>query len=355
MKVLALIEAPNHVCYRYRLAAFAPTLFRRGCTLEPLPLAAGTLARTSQFRQAAQADVVVLQRKLLPFWQLRLLRKNAKCLIYDFDDALFFRDWEARKSPTSWQRLAHFWATLYAADAVIAGNDYLQEQAASFVDPEKVHLIPTCLAPGRYPLAEHRRRGAEAKLVWIGQRSTLSSLEHAQPSLAAAGARLPGLELRVICDQFPAIAGLQVVERLWSEATEATDVADADVGISWLPDHPWSLGKCALKVLQYMAAGLPVVANPIGIHSQLIVHGETGYLASTPEEWAAAIQRLANHPELRQRMGHAARQRVTCDHSVSRWAGEFADLITGLPTQPARLGPELASTLLHETAASSIR
>src|SRR5262245_53245791 len=104
MKVLALTEAPNHVCYRYRIEAFAPALNARGWTLESLPLEPHTFARNAQLRAAAGADVVVLQRRLLPLWQLRILRKAATKLIYDFDDALFCRDSYSRKGPLSWTR-----------------------------------------------------------------------------------------------------------------------------------------------------------------------------------------------------------------------------------------------------------
>src|SRR5690606_26975821 len=109
--------------------------------------------RSTQLRAAAAADVVILQRRLLPLWQLRMLRKAAKVLVYDFDDALFHRDSYNRKGPLSWSRLAHFWATIYAADAVTAGNGYLAEQAAAYIDPQRVRLIPTCVDPQRYPLA----------------------------------------------------------------------------------------------------------------------------------------------------------------------------------------------------------
>src|SRR5687768_14459919 len=105
MKVLALTEGPNHVCYRYRIEAFALALAERGWTLESLPLEPNTFQRSAQLRAAAAADVVVLQRKLLPLWQLRLLRRAARWLIYDFDDALFYRDSYHRKGPMSWARL----------------------------------------------------------------------------------------------------------------------------------------------------------------------------------------------------------------------------------------------------------
>ena len=328
MKVLALTEGPNHVCYRYRIEAFAWAMAERGLTLESLPLVPNTLQRNAQIRAAAAADIVILQRRLLPLWQLRMLRKAAKFLVYDFDDALFHRDSYSRKGPMSWARLAHFWATIYAADCITAGNEYLKEQASAYIEPVRVHLIPTCVDPQVYPLALHRRRGAGVKLAWIGQHSTLSCLNHAEHLLAAAAEQLPGLSLRVICNCFPQLAGITVVPRQWSAATEAAEVADADIGISWLPDDPWSLGKCGLKVLQYMAAGLPVVANPVGMNREMVRHGETGLLVSTADEWAGAIARLAQDPALRVRMGLAGRALVQRQYSVARWGPEFAALLS---------------------------
>ena len=342
MKVLALTEGPNHVCYRYRIEAFASALAARGWTLESLPLLPGTFQRSAQLRAAAGADVVILQRKLLPIWQVRLLRKFSKFLIYDFDDALFHRDSYSRKGPMSWARLAHFWATIYAADAVTAGNPYLHEQASDYIDPARVHLMPTTVDLSLYPTARHRRLNADAKLVWIGQHSTLSCLNYAESFLAAAAERLPGLELRVICNRFPQLEGVQVVPRQWSMASEAIELADADIGISWLPDDPWSLGKCGLKVLQYMAAGLPVVANPVGMNREMVDHGRTGFLAVTPEEWADAVRRLAADPVLRQSMGRAGRELVRERYSVHRWAPQFALLIDRLGREPT-VSVELAT------------
>lgn len=326
MKVLALTEGPNHVCFRYRIEAFAQALAERGWTLESLPLDPHTLSRSRQLRAARGAEVVILQRKFLPLWQLRLLRKLSRVLVYDFDDAVFLRDSYSRKRSTSLVRVAHFWATLYAADAVIAGNPWLCEQAAKYVSAEKIHLVPTCVDPRLYPQARHEERGL-VRLVWIGQHSTLPSLHCAQAHLAAAARRLAEVELRVICNQFPHLDGVRVIPRQWSVGGEAAELAACDIGISWLPDDTWSLGKCGLKVLQYMAAGLPVVANPVGMNEAMVLHGQTGYLAETPEEWASAICRLAHDPTLRRRMGQAARAHVTAKFSVERWAPQFAALI----------------------------
>ena len=77
----------------------------------------------------------------------------------------------------------------------------------------------------------------------------------------------------MICDRFPSFETLPVVPIPWAEEWEAHDLAAGQIGISWLPDDLWSRGKCGLKVLQYQAARLPVVANPVGMQAEMIEPG----------------------------------------------------------------------------------
>src|SRR5205085_460776 len=98
-----------------------------------------------------------------------------------------------------------------------------------------------------------------------------------RPLLEEVGRRCSGVVLKLVCDRFVDFDNLTVVPCPWSEPGERRELASADIGISWLPDDAWSRGKCGLKVLQYMAAGLPVVANPVGVHTEMIGHGSTGF------------------------------------------------------------------------------
>jgi glycosyltransferase involved in cell wall biosynthesis len=319
MKVLALVESAEHVCYRYRLEAFAWAMAQRGLFLKAQRLEKNVLGRLRQFAASRRADIVILQRKLLPHWQVAALRQFAKCLVYDLDDALFQRDSYSPKGPCSRQRLFRFREIVAAADAVLAGNDFLWAHAAVHTDPERVCVVPTCVQTTWYTPAAHCRTGSAARLVWIGQQSMLPSLQAAHEHLLAASRRTPQIELRLICDAAPPLPHVRTTLVPWSSATEALALSQADIGISWLPDDTWSLGKCGLKVLQYMAAGLPVVANPVGIHRRLVIDGETGFLASTPTQWAEAIARLAADPMLRRRLGTAGRILVESQYSVQHW------------------------------------
>jgi glycosyltransferase involved in cell wall biosynthesis len=325
---MALVESPDHVCCRYRIAAFRPHLERTGHSLELRSFPTKLWQWVTLFRDIAKADCVILQRKLLFGWRLAWIRRAAKQLIYDFDDAVFQRDSFTRKGSLCERRRRRFAAICRLADVVIAGNHFLGEQAAQYTASERIAMVPTCVDPTRYRAAKHD--GRNAQLVWIGSRSVLQGLERIRPLLETIGERLPGLELKLICDASLRFDQLRVVPCLWSEASEGGDLATAGIGIAWIPDDSWGKGKCGLKVLQYMAAGLPVVANAVGVQVEMVRHGENGFIADTPEEWVRAIGRLVNDPSLRRRMGDAGRRMVAQRYSVDVGGDRWVEILNGL-------------------------
>jgi glycosyltransferase involved in cell wall biosynthesis len=325
MRWTALVDGPEHVCCRYRLKAFSASFERSGHTLEYVPLPRHWWTRLGLLRRLRNTSVI-LQRRLLARWELALLRRTARRLVFDFDDAVFLRDSYSPKGLHDGRRLRRFAATIRACDAVIAGNSFLAAEAARWTASHRIHIIPTCVDPSRYPNLETWPFCGGVQLVWIGSASTLQSLQAISPLLEELGRGVSGLQLKVICDRFPRFSHLSVLECPWSEEREAEEIAGADIGISWMPDDLWSRGKCGLKVLQYMAAGLPVVANPVGVHVEMVRHGETGFLASTPAEWIEAIRLLMADPELRERMGRAGRQVVAAQYSVGVGARRWLEL-----------------------------
>ncbi len=330
MKVLGLIQTSNEVCCRYRIEAFRAALAEKDFSLETINVRKGILGRLGDLHKAKQADVVILQRKLLPLWEFSLLRNWSKRLIFDVDDAIFQRDSNSRKGAASWRRLARFRMIVREADAVFAGNDFLRLVASKWARSEQVVLMPTCVDPAKYLPARHFRKLLDTRLVWIGQSSTLETLGIAGGQLGAIAERLPDMEFRQICSRSAAFSALKVVFRPWSLETETAELAEGDIGIAYMPGDSWSMGKCGLKVLQYMAAGLPVVANPVGVHREMIVHGKTGFLAETPGEWAEAVLRLASQPELRATMGAAGRKIVENRFSTGVWAPQFAATVRSI-------------------------
>jgi glycosyltransferase involved in cell wall biosynthesis len=104
-------------------------------------------------------------------------------------------------------------------------------------------------------------------------------------------------------------------------------LAEMDVAVAPYPDRP-GFYFSPLKVYEYMAAGLPVVASRIGQLEDVIEH-ETNGLLSPPghaEALAAALDRLRNDPGLRARLGQEARNSVLREHTWDSVVARILDI-----------------------------
>lgn len=326
MHVVAVVESEGHVCCRYRIAAFRPHLEAAGHRLSIRSLTGGWWHRLRVLGSLGDADAVILQRKLLSWAEFKLLRRTARRLIFDFDDALWLRDSYSGKGFDSPKRRRRFLRTAAGCDVVAAGNRHLAN-AVPVRSGGAVAVIPTCVDPTRYPLADHTRTGAGTRLVWLGTSSTLQGLERHRDLMDALGEAVPGIRLKVICDRFPTFDKLPVDAVPWRADTEAAELADADIGIGWVPDDPWSRGKCGLKLLQYHAAGLAVVANPVGVQREIVRPHQTGYAARTVAGWVEAIRALAADPVLRLHFGRAGRRQAESAYSVDIGGAAWVKLL----------------------------
>ena len=123
------------------------------------------------------------------------------------------------------------------------------------------------------------------------------------------------------------VPGIPVVKKRWSLAAELDDLRSFDVGIMPLPDDPWTRGKCGVKVLQYFAAGVPVVCSPVGTNLELVAHGHNGYFARSEDEWVERLMDLLVDEAKRRQFGRAGREVVAARYSVQ---GNVGKLITAL-------------------------
>jgi glycosyltransferase involved in cell wall biosynthesis len=340
VRVVALVESEDHVCCRYRVAAFRSPLAAAGVRLDIRPVPRGPLGRLAIGRELTDADAVVVQRKLLPRWAVALLRRRVRRLVFDFDDAVWLRDSYSPQGFDDPNRLRRFRAMVRACDLVVAGNAFLAAEAGKHTPPNRVVVIPTCVDPANYPFGRGADRGAiltAPQLVWVGSASTLRGLERFADTLSAVGRGVPGTRLKLVCDRFLGVPDLPVEACPWRADTEAAEIAAADVGISWVPDDPWSRGKCGLKILQYQAAGLPVIANPVGVHPEMVRDGETGFLATTPAEWVAAVARLTD-ADLRRKLGLAGRRQAEERYGVAAGARAWVAALDRLAGPARKVG-----------------
>jgi len=322
--LLVLTRRRANASFRQRIEAYLAPLAERGIASEVVELAASPLARRRQLLRAREFDGLWLHRKTLTAWDAWALRGAAPPIVYDVDDAVMYQARTAEQGPHR-GRLKRFRRTVAMARLTLVGNPILADHVARAGG--RAEVVPTGLDAGRYQPREQRENAGPLKLVWIGSRSTLKRLEPFRGVFDELARAMPGVVLRVIADADFSVDGLAVENVSWSSETEARLLAECDVGVAPLPDTPYTRGKCGFKILQYMAAGLPVIASPVGANAKYVRPGETGLHARSTGEWVAAVQRLAGDPALRVTMGRAGRQRVADEFNLAVLAPRVCRLI----------------------------
>jgi glycosyltransferase involved in cell wall biosynthesis len=190
-------------------------------------------------------------------------------------------------------------------------------------------VLPTVVDPGHYQVKSHSSTETPT-LVWIGSKSTLLYLRQFAGMLEESARRVAGLKLITIADVPLENAPLPVEHVPWSVETESAALCRGDIGIAPTPVDEWTLGKCGFKIVQYMAAGLPVIASPVGANREIVVEGVTGLLPNNSGEWADAIAKLAGDAAKRGAMGTAGRMRAEQNFSIERAADVWAGLLEGI-------------------------
>ena len=306
MKLLVLTNNPSRPSFRQRIEIHLETLRRYGIDCEVVKFPSGELARIRLFKRATAFDGVFLHKKCLNIFDAICLRRYCRRIIYDFDDAIMYSPEKPESDRSSHFRL--FRRTAQLSDMIIAGNDYLAKHARRF--NKNVKVLPTGLDTTAYNLKIKPKDDGKVRLVWIGSNSTLKYLAEIKPALEQIGKRFNNVILRMICDEFFDLKNIQVEKCRWSLEDQYFDLLTSDIGLAPLPDNRFARGKCGFKILQYEAAGLPVVTSPVGVNSEYVVNNVTGYFASNISQWFDSISKLIKNDALRKQMSFVAKKQV---------------------------------------------
>jgi len=344
-------QGRSDAAFRVRLELPGRGLVDHGVDLDLLPLFPGEQAR--RFRAANPfgkarilaasrrqlkrellargegASTVVVQRgvDLAPQLTLERAATRGRRLIYDVDDAVWLSGGQTGGHPLSGLKGAARRVRWLAEGAAhtIAGNEILAEHLAAYGG--EVTVVPSLVDPADYVVKAHEQ-GEVVTLGWIGSPTTAPYLGRVAGALErfARDSERP-VRLIAVGGTPPELAGVRVEERAWSPEAEGRALAEMDVGLMPLADTPWTRGKCAYKALQYMAAGIPPLADDVGV-SAATVEG-AGYAVSGAEGWREALEALAADATLRDRLGAAGRRRVEEEFSPARWLPTLAAIVGG--------------------------
>lgn len=327
MKVFFLIQRFEKPSSRYRVLQYLPTLREMGIEPEVAAVSDGVWSRISTLKKAQAAPIVFIQKKLFHNWELRLLRARGARLIYDFDDAIMLRH-KPNPGEESATRRRQFEAIARASERVLAGNRFLEQKAREL--HANAVWLPTTVDTEKIRIKPQKNENGGLTLGWLGSAGTLVYLESILPVLEEMARRHPKLRLKVVSSVFPKGNRLPIECKNWNLEEEVIDLHSFDIGLAPLARDPWCEGKCGLKLLQYMACGVPSVASPGGAQKEIVADGKNGFLASTPQEWSEKISILIQDIEKRKTLGLAGRQTVEQTYSLKKGAQQLVQVIRGL-------------------------
>jgi glycosyltransferase involved in cell wall biosynthesis len=331
VKVLFITQKKDAPSTKWRLLQFVPHLEKAGVTVAVEEMPAGLVARLSQAKRAGGFDVTVLQKRLLPKLILNRLRKNAKALVFEFDDVVTLKrsdEGTIRESPTKDRR---FRRTVRVSDAVITTNETLAEHARRMgADPGRVHVLPTVIDLARWEPRPPSADPTEVTIGWMGTPANLASVEIVRAPLVRLCRRYEKLKVKVVCESSLALEGVRLIHTPFSAAYEVSDVRSFDIAIAPLVEDPWTRGKLSTKLLAYFGAGLPVVASDVNANRLYIKDGENGFLVGTLGQWEEKLARLIDDPELRRKVGAKARESAEKEFSLTAALPRYLSLFEKL-------------------------
>jgi len=298
-------------------------LYQRGqVARKAWSLLVGLVRRCGLFIGPIQrADTVFIHREAAPLgpplfeWVIaRLFRKR---VVYDFDDSIWLpntSDENRFVSRLKWHSKVKSicrWSTI-----VSAGNQYLANFAKNYCS--QVIINPTTVDTRQHvPSVKDNDQQKMITIGWTGTHSTLRYLRDLESVFLKLENTFPSaIQFMVIADRRPQLHVKNMVFVHWSKDTEVSDLQQLDIGVMPLVDDAWSQGKCGLKALQYMSLGIPTVASPVGVNSEIIKDGVTGYLCETPESWLDRLSALIQDTALRKKMGKAGRVQIERNYSI---------------------------------------
>ena len=255
-------------------------------------------------------DIVFIDREIFDNATTDMEERFKNCcrkFVLDLDDAVFLRH------PEKFDRL------LSMSDLVVCGNRFLIEK----VEPANAHtlLVPTCVDMQDYGMRPDSGTDSIPVVGWMGTTGNLKYIEVAAAALRTVASEMD-FEFRVVVPDITPLkaidlSGVNVVHDPWDPTREVQQLQSFDVGIMPLfPDQEWDIYKCGLKLIQYLAVGVPGVAAPVGVNAEIIAENENGFLAQNENEWCHALRTLLANPEMRRDKGIQGRQTVEERYSV---------------------------------------
>lgn len=296
----------------------------------------GELRRLRDYARVGRYDLVYVHMNVTPLGTAaseRLVRARARKLVYDVEDDLTAPSAKgAAAAGKSVNPIARFLRgrgkprfLISHADHVVTASPFLVDRFRALNAYGRCTMIPPSVDTDTFAPA-NRPPNDKVIIGWTGTFSSEPYLDLLRPVFQKLAKRVD-FRLRVIGNFTYALPGVDLEVVTWSKEREAEDMQAIDIGVYPLPFDDWVLGKAGLKVIQYMAFGIPSVSSDVGAASLQIRDGDTGFLVKSEDEWVDRLERLACSAELRASMGARARAEALNCYSRRAVSGRYLAML----------------------------
>lgn len=275
-------------------------------------------------------DYVFVQRGASPFgppvFEWLIAKVWRRKMIFDFDDAIWMSNSATQNKVIALFKA--FWKVKYICKwsyKVVGGNEFLCDYARKY--NKSVVRIPTCVDTRFHHNIVKEHKPGKVTIGWTGSHTTLRHLSLVEKTLQQLRNDF-NFDILIIANERPKWGIDDYTFITWNEKTEVEDLAKIDIGIMPLILDDFSKGKCGFKLIQYLSLGMPALASPVGVNSEIIDHGVNGFICDKPEEWKSALAILLKDAYLRNTMGAAGRKKIEEAYSVELQAIKFLNLFS---------------------------
>lgn len=327
MNILALTFGPPSAGSSfYRIFQYIEPLAQDGIHLNAVPADS-----FKNWDTLARYDIVIIQKRLLRGRLVNLIRRRARNLIFDIDDAIWEPHGRKHRWLTRWRTNRRLRCIVEAADLCMVANDLLAAKLCRY--SKCVEVVPMALNESVWKPDDGRKMGP-VRIGWAGAPVNLPYLSKIESSLMEIQLAHPGVEIVIFCGHSPEFqSALQVTHIPFRQGDEPDIVRSFDIGLLPLPNNSFAAGKSPIKGLQYMACGVATVVSPLGATMELFNSGGALF-ADDGSEWSAALLRLIKDSELRRRLGHDAHISFHARHTRVAVAAKLSNLFRSIAEWP---------------------
>lgn len=340
MKILFAVRNDGADAY-FRAVAPASMLRFQGVECE---------ARSVSLEDAAEYDILVLQRHCSVESELLTIEFHAhgKKVVYDVDDWLpgippfwpAYDDYFERGEMKPKAALIIHERLLRQADVVTCTVPALAEKMLAY--NKQVRIVPNCIMWADWDTVLPTQKKVDGPVVgWFGLPYYWDTWRAITPVLEETIREIDGylsiLGYPEIVTMFsPWLRSRTFVEPMvrWKDFRQFRSLIQTfDVGLAWMEATPFNLCKSPLKVLQYGAAGVPIIASG-AVYGDVLsgsYAGEYGALARSPADLNYLIKDALAKPDPWQLRAKAWRDRVWAKHTYEtqwpRWMEVFREVL----------------------------